>query len=295
VTTVTCTDASGPSCQFTVDVDDLEPPVVGAPPAQQVGTDAPACTALINYPPPTYADNCPGGGALCVPPSGSIFPLGVTTVTCTGTDASNNTGSSTTTMTVVDDDPPAVTAPDLVVPTDPGVCTGTATPTPLGVSDNCPGVNASCVPPGPTWPLGVNPILCTATDGAGNQTSDDGSVTVNDLEAPILTCPADIVEDLDPGVTEGVVNWLDPLVADNCPNPGAPTCVPPSGSLFPGGETTPVNCSALDASGNSGTCSFTVTLNLVSILEIPTASTWGLAALALLLAGAAFLALRRNA
>jgi hypothetical protein len=96
-------------------------------------------------------------------------------------------------------------------------------------------------------------------------------------------------------VTEGVVNWLDPLVADNCPNPGAPTCVPPSGSLFPGGETTPVNCSALDASGNPGTCSFTVTLNLVSILEIPTASTWGLAALALLLAGAAFLALRRNA
>jgi hypothetical protein len=70
--------------------------------------------------------------------------------------------------------------------------------------------------------------------------------------------------------------------------------VPPSGSIFTGGTTTPVNCSALDASGNSGTCSFNVTLNLVSILEIPTASTWGLAALALLLAGAAFVALKRR-
>jgi hypothetical protein len=38
-----------------------------------------------------------------------------------------------------------------------------------------------------------------------------------------------------------------------------------------------------------------VTLNLVSILEIPTASGLGLAALALLLAAAAFVVLRRSA
>jgi hypothetical protein len=141
----------------------------------------------------------------------------------------------------------------------------------------------------------VNPITCTATDGAGNQTSDAGSVTVNDFEAPVLTCPADIVEDLPPGVPSGPVTWSDPLVADNCPNPGAPTCVPPSGTEFTGGTTTPVNCSVTDASGNPAACSFTVTLNLVSILEIPTASGLGLAALALLLAAAAFVVLRRSA
>jgi hypothetical protein len=119
-------------------------------------------------------------------------------------------------------------------------------------------------------------------------------VTVNDLELPVLVCPADIVEDLPPGVPSGPVSWPDPTGTDNCPNLGAPSCVPPSGSTFPGGQTTPVDCSVVDGSGNVGTCSFTVTLNLVSILEIPTASTWGLAALALLLAGAAFVVLRRH-
>jgi hypothetical protein len=156
-------------------------------------------------------------------------------------------------------------------------------------------VTQACTPPGPTFPEGVNPVSCTATDASGNTATDaTGSVTVNDLEPPVLTCPADIVEDLPPGVPSGPVSWPDPLVADNCPSPDPATCVPPSGSIFTGGTTTPVNCSALDASGNSGTCSFNVTLNLVSILEIPTASTWGLAALALLLAGAAFVALKRR-
>jgi hypothetical protein len=116
---------------------------------------------------------------------------------------------------------------------------------------------------------------------------------VNDVEPPVLTCPADIVQDLPPGVPSEPVAFGDPGVTDNCPNPGAPSCVPPSGSIFTVG-TTPVACTALDAAGNTGSCSFDVTLNAVSILEIPTASTWGLAALALLLAGLGLSLLRRR-
>ena len=59
------------------------------------------------------------------------------------------------------------------------------------------------------------------------------------------------------------------------------------------GTTTDV-CTATDAAGLTSACDFDVTLAEQSIQEIPTASTLGLAALALLLAGAAFVALRRH-
>jgi hypothetical protein len=171
---------------------------------------------------------------------------------------------------------------------DPAQCGAAVTLPPTG--GTC--TNATCAPPsGSFFPVGTTTVTCS--DPAAPAPCSF-TVTVDDLEPPVLVCPADIVEDLAPGETEGVASWADPGVSDNCPGVGSPTCVPPSGSLFPAG-TTPVDCSATDAAGNSGACSFNVTLNLVSILEIPTASTWGLAALALLLAAAAFFALRRTA
>jgi hypothetical protein len=55
-------------------------------------------TAVVNYPPPVVTDNCPGASAVCTPPSGSSFPLGVTTVSCTATDGSGNTSSCSFTV-----------------------------------------------------------------------------------------------------------------------------------------------------------------------------------------------------
>jgi subtilisin-like proprotein convertase family protein len=251
-----------------------------------VGTDPGLCSAA---PPltPGQAGTC--GSVTCVPAAGTAFPLGLTPVSCS---SSQGLGACAMNVTVTDDDAPTVTAPDLTVNTDPGVCTGTASPLPTA-ADNCPGVVASCTPPGPTFALGVTPVSCTATDGAGLQTIDAGSVTVNDLELPVLVCPADIVEDLPPGDPDGVVSWADPVATDNCPGFGTPACVPPSGSVFDGGVITPVTCTVLDGSNNTGTCAFNVTLGLVSILEIPAVSTRGLLALAALLAAVALLAVRR--
>jgi subtilisin-like proprotein convertase family protein len=257
--------------------------------------DPDLCTAIVNFPPPETTGDC--GPIVCSPVSGSIFPVGTTTVTCLE-QQSGQQGPLTCdfTVTVNDTQPPQITPPAPVqVGTDAPACEATATYPPPVASDNCPGVGAVCVPAsGSIFPLGSTTVTCTATDASGNTASGPTAVTVVDDDAPVLTCPPDIVDDLPPGVPSGPVTWSDPLVADNCPNPGSPTCVPPSGSIFTGGQTVPVDCSATDAAGNPGTCSFNVTLNLVSILEIPTASTWGLAALALLLAGAAFVALRRN-
>jgi hypothetical protein len=47
------------------------------------------------------SDNCPGVTFVCSAASGSTFPIGTTTVTCTATDTSGNTASCSFTVTVL--------------------------------------------------------------------------------------------------------------------------------------------------------------------------------------------------
>jgi hypothetical protein len=65
------------------------------------GTVATGCSigAVVNYPAPTVTSTC-NYTVTCVPASGSTFPEGTTTVTCTATDIANNTATCTFTVTV---------------------------------------------------------------------------------------------------------------------------------------------------------------------------------------------------
>jgi len=57
--------------------------------------------AVVNYTSPTATDIVDATPTVaCVPPSGSTFPIGTTTVTCTATDDSGNSASATFTITV---------------------------------------------------------------------------------------------------------------------------------------------------------------------------------------------------
>jgi hypothetical protein len=90
--------------RITVHVNDITPPVVTVD-DRTVEATSPA-GAVIDYP-ASAVDNVDGPLApTCVPPPGSTFPLGATTVTCTAKDAAGNTGSDTAVMTVVDTTPP---------------------------------------------------------------------------------------------------------------------------------------------------------------------------------------------
>src|SRR5581483_5077593 len=79
-------------------------PTITCPPNQTGSAGAQAClpgtTTNVTYPPPTASDNCPGVTTSCTPPSGSTFPVGTSTVTCTATDTSGNTASCSFTVTV---------------------------------------------------------------------------------------------------------------------------------------------------------------------------------------------------
>src|SRR5262249_58510361 len=102
-----------------------------------------------------------------------IFPLGVTTVTWTVTDAAGNTASATQTVTVEDHQNPTITAPvNLVVNTDPNQCTasGVALGTPI-IGDNCPRATHANNGPG-IFPPGVTTVTWTVTDAAGHHAPD---------------------------------------------------------------------------------------------------------------------------
>jgi subtilisin-like proprotein convertase family protein len=99
-TTVTCMDTGGATCSFTITVADTQPPTITCP--ANITVVGASTGVVVTFPPPTASDNCPGVTTACVPPSGSTFPLGSTTVTCTATDASGNTAMCSFTVTAFD-------------------------------------------------------------------------------------------------------------------------------------------------------------------------------------------------
>jgi hypothetical protein len=101
-------------------------------------------------------------------------------------------------------------------------------------------------------------MATNATTGCWASMSGSATVT-NDTTPPTMTCPTNIVVDVDPGqYTKSNVAWVV-AATDNCAVTNL-VSEPPSGSTFPWGLTT-VKCTATDASGNTNSCTFTVTVN----------------------------------
>jgi len=156
-----------------------------------------------------------------------------------------------------DTEPPTAVCPDVVVNVASGQCDRVVNFSP-NVQDNCPGTITVCNPPsGTTFPIGVDTVVCIATDLAGNADTCSFTLTVRDLVLPSLTCPLPIVKNPDSGQCSAVVNYTV-TASDNCPGVTL-VCDPTSGTAFPVGKDT-VICTATDSSGNIHNCSFTVTV-----------------------------------
>src|SRR5205085_441849 len=130
----------------------------------------------------------------CSPSSGSTFPVGTTTVTCSATDSHGNTGSASFTVTVTlnDTTPPVVSVPgDFSVDTE--SAGGTTVTFSASANDNVDGaLTPSCSPSsGSNFPVGTTKVTCTATDSHGNTGSASFNVTVNlvDHTPPVVSVP----------------------------------------------------------------------------------------------------------
>ena len=258
--TWTATDACGNTntCMQRVIVHDMQPPAITCPPDLTVGTAPGSCFSNVAFT-VTGSDLCGTANVLCAPPSGSAFAKGLTPVNCTATDAASNTATCTFTVTVTDPEPPQITCPsDIAVSTASGSCFSNAVFT-ATATDNCGTVNVLCVPPsGSAFAVGTNLVNCTATDSASNTATCAFTVTINDPEPPQITCPTNLVVAADAGQCAKSNVTLVASATDSCAVTNM-VCEPASGSTFAVGIH-PVACTATDASSNTASCNFTVTV-----------------------------------
>jgi large repetitive protein len=260
-TTVTCnaSDHASPpnatSCTFHVTVSDTAAPSITCPANQVVEAVGPGgATASFVV---TASDGCDLSPTLSVvPASGSLFPLGTTTVNATATDASNNSRSCSFTVTVRDTTPPSISCPgDQTVGC--SAAGGAVVTFGATASDSVdPAPTIGCTPAsGSTFPSGTTSVTCTATDASGNSRSCLFHVTVQDTTAPSITCPADLVLEAVSGA--GALATFSIQATDACDANPAVASLPASGTVFPLGNTTVV-ATASDGAGNVSSCSFHV-------------------------------------
>ncbi|MCB1098771.1 MAG: HYR domain-containing protein [Verrucomicrobiae bacterium] len=264
--TYTATDEAGNEAvaAFTIVVTDGEAPVITGMPADiVVAADARVASTAVEWTPPTASDIV---GVVSLSPShapGSVFFVGVTTVTYAARDAAGNEAFSTFTVTVEDRESPTITGVPAPIEqaTDTGKTTATVSWREPVVTDNVEELITIIAShrPEDVFPLGVSTVSYTATDGAGNESSASFTVTVADEEAPVISgVPANLTLSTEVGKASAVATWVAPTADDNV-SVAAFSGSHTTGTEFPIGETT-VNYTATDEAGNSTTTSFLVTV-----------------------------------
>jgi len=270
-TTVTCnaTDSAGNAATpttFVVHILDSTAPVITAH-ADVTAEATSAAGAVVNYTSPATTDAVDGPGtAICSPTSGTLFPLGDTTITCNATDTDGNAATPTTFVVHVVDTSAPVIAPHVDITAEATSAAGAVVNyTNPATSDAVDGAGtATCSPTsGTTFALGDTTITCNATDTAGNgSTPTIFVVHVIDTSAPVIAPHADvtITTSTNAGI---VVAYTSPSTSDTVDGAGIASCLPSSGSLFPVGITL-VTCNAADSHGNLAVpITFYVTINFV--------------------------------
>lgn len=189
--------------------------------------------------------------------------MGSNPVTLTVTDLANNTSACMATVTVSDAINPQLTCPaNITMNNDLNVC-GAQVAYSINTSDNCTGETLSMesgMASGSVFPVGTTLNSYVATDANGNTASCSFTVTVNDVQAPVATCPSDITVNNDPGACGAVVSF-SVTSSDVCGGEIiTQTAGLPSGSLCPVGVS-PQTFVVTDVVGNTASCSFTITVN----------------------------------
>ncbi|MCH4823312.1 HYR domain-containing protein [Gramella lutea] len=269
-TTITfeATDASGNTaeCSFDIVVSDNEAPEIDCPDNIVQTNDIASCDAIVTFTTPTFSDN---SGDVNIsqtagPASGEEFPVGTTTVSFRVTDAAGNQASCSFNVTIEDDQAPEIAdMPDIIENNDNGICGAFINFNPPVVDDNC-GIESLEITKGFTsgsrFPVGETTVEYTVTDVNGNIATTEFTVTIVDVENPMITCRGDLSVNASENEDFAVVTFDDPIFDDNCGADLTQTAGPASGSNFPLGTTT-VTFQAQDEAGNMVECSFDVTVN----------------------------------
>ncbi len=191
----------------------------------------------------------------------TVSAEGTTTLSYHARDNAGNVEADKTLTIRIDKTPPALALPpdQTLEATSASGAVATFTPS---ATDALSGLaSLTSVPPsGSTFPLGTTTVTVTAKDVAGNTSSGTFTVTVRDTVPPILGPVSNLsVEATSPA--GAIVNFFLPPATDNLDPGPVVTATPPSGSNFPAGTTT-VTVTARDASGNTTSKTFAMTVKV---------------------------------
>jgi hypothetical protein len=169
---------------------DREAPSVTAAADISVGNDPGLASAVVALAAPTVADNCSdvtiSSARSDNAASDAPYPVGVTTVTWTATDAAGNFALASQKITVLDVEAPVFGARSRLAAAGAEAVTVNAT-SPSGAvvtydpaaTDNVGVTSLLCEPAsGSVFPVGSRTVSCTASDAAGNSASKSFSVSV---------------------------------------------------------------------------------------------------------------------
>ncbi len=295
----TATDVAGntTTCSFTVTVNDNTPPTITNTnsPANRTAVNTPGqCTAPVLWTPLTASDNCTGVLLANNYNPGYAFPVGVTTVIYTATDAHGNTTTTSFTVTVTDTEKPVIVGcpANINLPMDAGSCGAIVSWTEPTATDNCTipispvRTDGTGIVNGALVPAGVYTITYSATDGAIiPNTSLPCSFTITvqpDVELPVWTTAAGALNTtLECSDAAGIAaaQALVPAASDNCTSPLTP--VKTAGAFVAGScpqaGTYTNTWTVSDAGGNAVAAVYTQVITITD----NTIPTWTTAALAL--------------
>ncbi|MCW3126202.1 MAG: secreted protein containing hyalin domain [Bacteroidetes bacterium] len=263
--TATCSFKVTVSARAPKVVVDNIPPVITCLPDLKVTCDGGSKTAKVVYDSPTAVDN---GKPIPVKlsaglQSGEAFPIGVSTITFMAQDAAGNISKCSFRITVTCEEKWSLTCSnDITKESDKGKCGTTVTYSPPQVTGSgaveivlTKGQKANSF-----FKAGNTVNSYTATDKAGAKQECSFNIKVLDSEKPTINCPHDTVILIAGDETGAKFVYVEPAANDNCTISEIKLIDgPKSGSIFPIGANA-VTYTAKDASGNSATCSFYVTV-----------------------------------
>lgn len=283
VITFVAEDVNGNAATKVVNVKviDNQAPVVNCPGDQTYSADANYCGAqitiagdneIIDAP---ISDNC-GIASITAhdntanvdfdPSDSYAFPIGTTSVTVTVTDVSGNTTVCTFNVTVLNNAGPSVSGfpTDTTVNTLANECSRVVFWNEPTAVDACDGTITSAMitrnyQPGYQFPIGTTTVTYVFTDNSGNSTTKSFTVTVKDVQNPVITPIANQTLYLPTNACTATV-LFNPNVQDNCDAQLVTvTATYANGSQLGVGTYNNV-VTATDPYGNDTTTTFTITV-----------------------------------
>jgi hypothetical protein len=271
IITWTVKDEAGNSATAaqTITVFDSIKPVIFPPPPVTVNSDPDKCEATgVNLGSPVVSDNC--SAVTITNNAAEPYPTGQTSVIWRVVDSFGNTSTAVQIVTVIDNQPPQIQAPAPVnVNTDPGkkTASGVNLGNPM-VSDNCATtVSNNAVQP---FSIGTTTVTWTVVDNYGNKSIATQLIKVSDNEKPVFIDCTDKMVNTDPGQNTYLLkinNW-NSIVTDN--DSVVTLSYHLSGATSGDGSslknlpfnigTTTIALIAADPSGNSTSCTYTITV-----------------------------------